>query len=296
MAFHCLSDSRSEARSRSRIASRSGNPAAPAGPPMPGLDLAFKKSRNASAKTSHSCSCASEISSSAFIKARRPLTYWTGPHIPHPIPPCGLEGGAIGPRIPQSRPRIPSPGPATGMASPHLADTRTPGCFWDAVRKVINDIGPGYVLSLQEKHSMAFPLGEHCDQNVSAGNLLAARRLDVNCSALQHPLEARCRLRVVAMCCDEVGKLVVDVVHNFAPQTVEVDATRTQHGNGVLILGERQQEMFECGVFVPALVSVGESPMQRLFEIARQHACLPSLANPFPACTAADADAAVQNP
>ena len=45
---------------------------------------------------------------------------------------------------------------------------------------------------------------------------------------------------IVAMCCDEVGKLVVDVVHNFAPQTVEVDATRTHHGNGVLILGERQ--------------------------------------------------------
>ena len=154
------------------------------------------------------------------------------------------------------------------MASLHLAYTRTPGCFWDAVRQVINDIGPGYALSLQEKHSMAFPLGEHCDQNVSAGNLLAARRLDVNCSALQHPLEARCRLRVVAMCCDEVGKLVVDVVQNFAPQTVEVDATRTQHGNRVLILGERQQEMFERGVFVPTLVSVGESPVQRLFEIA----------------------------
>src|ERR1700731_4644550 len=151
---------------------------------MPGLDLAFKKSRNAPAKTSHSCSCASEISSSAFIKARRPLTYWTGPHIPHPIPPCGLEGGAIGPRIPQSRPRIPSPGPPPEWLPRTWRTPEPPGCFWDAVRKVIDDIGPGYVLSLQEKHSMAFPLGEHCDQNVRAGNLLAARRLDVNCSAL----------------------------------------------------------------------------------------------------------------
>jgi hypothetical protein len=154
------------------------------------------------------------------------------------------------------------------MASLHLAYTRTPGCFWDAVRQVINDIGPGYALSLQEKHSMAFPLGEHCNQHVRTSNLLAARRLDVNCGALQPPLEARCRLRVVAMCCDEVGKLVVDLVQNFAPQTVEVDATRTQHGNRVLILGERQQEMFERGIFVPTFVSVAERPMQRLFEIA----------------------------
>jgi hypothetical protein len=121
---------------------------------------------------------------------------------------------------------------------------------------------------LQEKHSMAFPLGEHCDQHVRPGNLLAARRLDVNCGALQHPLEARGRLRVAAMCCDEVGKLVVDVVQNFAPQTVEIDATRTQHGDRVLILGERQQEMFERGIFVPALIGVGESTVQRLFEIA----------------------------
>ena len=115
---------------------------------------------------------------------------------------------------------------------------------------------------------MALALGEHRDQHVSAGHLLAARRLDVNCGALQHPLEARGRLRVVAMCCDEFARLVVDVVQNLAPQTVEVDAARTQHGNHVLILGERQQEMFERGIFVPTLISVAESPMQRLFEIA----------------------------
>ena len=63
----------------------------------------------------------------------------------------------------------------------------------------------------------------------------------MNCGALQHPLEARCRLRVMALRCDKVGKLVVEVVQNLAPQPVEVGAARPQHGNRVLILGERQQ-------------------------------------------------------
>ena len=115
---------------------------------------------------------------------------------------------------------------------------------------------------------MAFPLGEHGDQHVCTGHFLAARRLDVNCGALQHALEARSRLRVVAMGRNKVGKLVIDVVQHLTPQTVEVDAARTQNGNRVLILGECQQQMFERGIFVPALIGVGESPMQRLFEIA----------------------------
>src|SRR5204863_28709 len=83
----------SDARSLSSIASRSGSAAGSAAsrtaPSILGLDLAFKKSRNASAKSSHIRSCASVISSSAFIKARRPLMYWTGPHIPHSVPPGG---------------------------------------------------------------------------------------------------------------------------------------------------------------------------------------------------------------
>ena len=86
--------------------------------------------------------------------------------------------------------------------------------------------------------------------------------------ALQHALKARGRLRVVAMGGDEVGELVIDVVQDLAAQPVEIDAARAQHGDRVLILGQRQQQMFERGIFVPALIGIGESPMQRLFEIA----------------------------
>jgi NADPH-dependent ferric siderophore reductase len=66
----------------------------------------------------------------------------------------------------------------------------------------------------------------------------------------------------------EVGELVVDVVQHVAAQPVEVRTAGAQHGDRVLILGQREQQMLEGGIFMPALVSVSESPMQRLFEIA----------------------------
>ena len=115
---------------------------------------------------------------------------------------------------------------------------------------------------------MAFALGEHRDQHVGAGHLLAARRLHVDRGALQHALEARGRLGVLAVAGDEVGQLVVDIGQHLAAQPVEIDAARAQHRDRVLVLGQRQQQMLERGVFVPPLIGVGERPMQRLFEIA----------------------------
>ena len=115
---------------------------------------------------------------------------------------------------------------------------------------------------------MAFPLGEHRDEHVGAGDLLAAGGLDVDCRPLQHALEARRRLCVVAMGSDEIGELVVDVVQHLAAQAVEVDAAGPQYRDRILVLGQRQQQMLERCVFVAALVGMGESPMQRLFEIA----------------------------
>ena len=115
---------------------------------------------------------------------------------------------------------------------------------------------------------MALALGEHRDQHVGAGHLLAARGLDVDRGALQHALKARGRLRVVAVRGDEVGELVVDIVQDLAAQPLEIDAAGAQHGDRILILGQRQQQMLERGVFVPPLIGVGERPMQRLFEIA----------------------------
>jgi NADPH-dependent ferric siderophore reductase len=92
--------------------------------------------------------------------------------------------------------------------------------------------------------------------------------LDVNCRALQHALKARRRLCVVTVGGAEVRELMIDIVQNLAAQPIKVHAAGVQHGDRVLILGQRQQQMFERGIFVPALIGAGESPMQRLFEIA----------------------------
>ena len=148
------------------------------------------------------------------------------------------------------------------------AGLRTPRRFGDAVRDVVDGIEPGHVLLLQEIDGVALALGEHGDEHVCAGHLLAARGLDVDRGALQHALEARGRLGVVAVGGDEVAELVVDIVQDLAAQPVEIDAAGAQHGDRVLVLGQRKQQMFERGIFVPALIGVGQSPMQRLFKIA----------------------------
>ena len=48
----------------------------------------------------------------------------------------------------------------------------------------------------------------------------------------------------MALRCDKVGKLVVDVVQNLAAQAIGIDATSPQHGDCVLIFGKRQQQVF----------------------------------------------------
>jgi hypothetical protein len=123
-------------------------------------------------------------------------------------------------------------------------------------------------LLLQEINSVAFALGEHCDQQVCPGHLLVARGSDVNCRALKHALKARGGFRVVAMRRDKIGKLVVDVIQHLPAQPIEVEAACAQDGNRVLVFGKRKQQMFKSGVFVAPLIRLRESSMQRLFEIA----------------------------
>ena len=87
---------------------------------------------------------------------------------------------------------------------------------------------------------VAFALGEHRDQHVGAGHLLATGGLDMDRGALQHALKARGGFGVLGMAGHQVAKLVVDIGQDFAAQPVEIDAARAQHRDGVLILGQRQ--------------------------------------------------------
>src|ERR1700730_7780449 len=90
--------------------------------------------------------------------------------------------------------------------------------------------------------------------------------------ALQNALEVRRWLGIVAVGGNKVGELVIDVVQTLATQPLDLDTAGAQHGDGVLILGQRKQQMLKRGIFVPALVGAGDRRMKRLSETARQHA------------------------
>ena len=86
--------------------------------------------------------------------------------------------------------------------------------------------------------------------------------------ALQDPLEAGGGLGVLVLVDDEVAELVVDIAQKLAAQPIDIDAACAQHRDGVLVLGQRQQQMLERRVFMATLVRQCERPMQRFFEIA----------------------------
>ena len=51
-------------------------------------------------------------------------------------------------------------------------------------------------------------------------------------------------------------------------QLVEIDAAGAQHGGGVGVLGQAEQQVLQRRVFVPALAGEGEGAVERLFEVA----------------------------
>ena len=176
-------------------------------------------------------------------------------------------------------------GSGLGVGTLDAPRLRAAARLGDAVADVVDRVEPRHLLLLQEVDGVALALGEDRDQHVGAGDLLAAGGLDVDRRPLQHALEARGRLRLAGAAADQAGELAVDIFGEVAAQPLDIDVAGAHHGNGVLVVGQRQQQMLEGRIFVPPLLGVGERAMQRLFEIGRQH----RPATPFPACIAAGA-------
>ena len=53
---------------------------------------------------------------------------------------------------------------------------------------------------------------------------------------------------------DDIAELVVDIVGEVAAQPLDIDVAGAHHGDGVLIVDQRQQQVLERRVFVPPLV------------------------------------------
>jgi hypothetical protein len=105
---------------------------------------------------------------------------------------------------------------------------------------------------------VALALGEDRDEHVGARDLFPARGLDMNDGALNHPLEPGSRFRILTTIRDEVRQFRIHVLDEIAAQDLKVDIARPHDGRGVLIVDERQEQMFEGGIFMPPLPSESE--------------------------------------
>jgi hypothetical protein len=88
--------------------------------------------------------------------------------------------------------------------------------------------------------------------------------------ALDHALEAGGRLGVVLVVDDQRGQFDVEIVHQALLQSVEVDIAGPHDPGRVVVVGERQQQVFQRGVLVLALVGVSDGAMQGFFKWARK--------------------------
>ncbi len=140
----------------------------------------------------------------------------------------------------------------------------------DPVADVIDRVVTRHVLLLQEIGGVALALGEDRHQHVSTSDLLAAGGLHVDDRALDHALEAGRRLTILGAIGDQVFQFGFEIGDQVAAQLVEIDIARAHHGRGVLIVDQRQQQVFQRRIFVMPLIGDGERPVERLLETARE--------------------------
>ena len=185
---------------------------------------------------------------------------------------------------------------------PRLGQARPLG---DAVADIIDRVVARHVLLLQEIGGVAFALGEDRHQHVGAGDLLAAGGLHVDDRALDHALEAGGRLGILGAVGDQVFQFGFEIGDQTAAQLVEIDIAGPHHRRGVLIVDQRQQQVFQGRIFVVPLIGDGERPVERLLETARERwhqipisFCIGRLPNLtfFPSRIAEDADVFWQSP
>ena len=118
---------------------------------------------------------------------------------------------------------------------------------------------------------MRLALGENGDQNVGAGHLLAARRLDVERRALHDALEAIGRLGLLLTVDNEVFEFGVEILNDGLAQRVEIDAAGAQHSRRIDVVDQREKQMFERRVFMMAFVGERQGSTKGLFERAGEN-------------------------
>ena len=88
--------------------------------------------------------------------------------------------------------------------------------------------------------------------------------------AMDHALEARGRLRFAILVENEVGKLLVEEIGDLGPKPVEIDIAGPHDGCRVAVVDKRQEQVFQRGVFVMALVGIFDGAMEQFFQAVRE--------------------------
>ena len=120
----------------------------------------------------------------------------------------------------------------------------------DAMADVADGIEAAHVLLLQEIDGIALAFGEQRDEHVCAGHFIAAGGLDVQDRALDDALEAAGGRGVGLLVDLQCAELGVEIVRDRGLELAEIDAARGHHLAGVLVIDEREQQVFERGIFL----------------------------------------------
>jgi hypothetical protein len=88
--------------------------------------------------------------------------------------------------------------------------------------------------------------------------------------ALDHALEPGGGLGIGLVVGFERLVFLIEILPHRRAELGDLDAAGQHHLFGVLVLDQRQQQMFERGVFMPPFGGIGERLVESLFEILRK--------------------------
>ena len=146
---------------------------------------------------------------------------------------------------------------------------------------VVDHVEAGHALGLEEEDGLAFLLAENGHQHVGPGDLALAGGLHVKNGALQHALEAERGLGIALLVVfRNQGSGGVDKLHQVAAQGADIGAAGFQHTDGVVVVQQRQQQVFDSHELVPPAAGAPEGLVQCQFQVFTQHTSAPGLFSP----------------
>ncbi len=92
----------------------------------------------------------------------------------------------------------------------------------------------------------------------------------MNDRALDHALETRCRLCLLAVFERQIREFVFDEFVKLAAKQVDIDIAGAHHRRSIAVVGQRQQQMFERCKLVFALGRKSDGAMQGFVEISTE--------------------------